>query len=83
MHVHLQSYRMHQFMLDNLCNLYFISVIEMFVKVTPQHINNKKDDGYTMLQLAALSGNIYVVNALAASVSYTGMSKNAAIPLSV
>ena len=64
-------------MLDDVCNLYIISVIEMFIKVTPQHVNNKKDDGYTMLQLAALNGNIYVVNALAASVSCTDMHKHA------
>ena len=47
----------------------FTSIVEMFIKVTPQHINNKKDDGFTMLQLAALNGNIEVVNALASSVS--------------
>ena len=49
------------------------SVVEMFIKLTPQFINNKKDDGYTMLHLAALNGNIYVVNALAASVSCVNM----------
>lgn len=51
-------------------NLYFISAIEIFIKVTPQYINIKMDDGCTTLHLAALNGNIYVVNALAAVVSY-------------
>eukprot|EP00731_Ephydatia_muelleri_P025809 Em0017g892a len=44
-----------------------VSAIELFIKLTPQYINDKKNDGYTMLHLAALNGNVYVVNALAAS----------------
>eukprot|EP00731_Ephydatia_muelleri_P025552 Em0017g635a len=43
------------------------AAVELFVRYTPQSINNQKEDGFTMLHLAALNNNILVVNALAAS----------------
>lgn len=48
---------------------FFASAAQLFVKFTPLQINNKKDDGCTMLHVAAYYDNLYFIKVLADSVS--------------
>jgi len=43
----------------------FHRAVDHFIRRFPQHINLKKDDGYTPLHLAALNDHLDVVTVLA------------------
>ena len=46
-----------------------LRAMEQFIRKFPEHINIKKDDGYTPLHLAALNDHLDVLTALVDDVS--------------